>query len=347
MTKHIQEDIKPPDIEELFLKTEKLRGISLFSSGTENDKEFTGLNPVIIITENSLKMGSQTIKISDPLKEIDKLIEKYSYLPEPISILGYIAYDFKDRFEEKGLYEKKSQELYPDIYFALYEHYLISSRDEKLSSHITLQFPFDYEKYHYIGETPMESEISPKGESFYKGTSLNKNQFEKAVEKTIEYIKKGDIYQANITRAIYGETSYTALQSALRLYHSNRITYGVFASVPGGHVISTSPELFFKTEKGIITVSPIKGTISRSDNADRDIKNREELLNSEKNIAELAMIVDLLRNDISTVCKAGTVSVPGFPLLMTLENVYHLYADVIGELLPGKGIGEILIDSGI
>jgi len=179
-------------------------------------------------------------------------------------------------------------------------------------------------------------------ETEYQGTSLNRTGFESAVDKTVEYIKRGHIYQANITRAIYGETKQTLIQSAMKLYRSNRITYGVFASIPGGQVISTSPELFFKTGEGRITASPIKGTIARGRTTEEDRSNREELLHSEKNRAELAMIVDLLRNDLSKVCRPGTVEVPSFPILMTLDNVYHLYADVTGDLKAGIKIGEIL-----
>jgi len=342
MIKYTQTTIQTPPIEEIFHKTDKYRGISLFSASTDLDKEISGINPVIIIREKELRKGNQLSKITDPLKEMDKLISEYGYLPEPVSLMGYISYDFKDRFEEKGLYEKREQGVYPDFYFALFEHYLLSSRVGNESQLYTLEFPFEYESVQYNSNYRQEKETKTHGTSYYRGTSLNKDLYEKAVGKTVNYIREGDIYQANITRAIYGETELSPLESALELYRSNRISYGVFASIPGGHVVSTSPELFFKTENGRIMASPIKGTITRSKDEKSDLNNKEELLHSEKNIAELAMIVDLLRNDLSLVCRPGSVSVPRFPILMTLENVYHLYADVHGELLPGTGIGEVL-----
>jgi para-aminobenzoate synthetase component 1 len=335
MIKYKKEIINRPSIEEIFYKTDKFQGISLFSASTENDKEITGFNPVIILTERELKKGNQSYPVDNPLKELDVLIRQNKDLPEEISLLGYISYDYKDRFEEKGLYERREQKIYPDFYFVLFEHYVVSSRSSEKSQLHSLNFPFDFFSVPYLSEDFKPVEFKKNTKSYYRGTSLNKKAYENAVKKTIEYIKNGDIYQANITRAIWGETELSPLESALLLYKSNRISYGVFASIPGGHVISTSPELFFNAKNGNIMASPIKGTIARS-------KDKEELLHSEKNIAELAMIVDLLRNDLSLVCKPGTVMVPRFPILMTLENVYHLYADVQGKLLEGISIGTIL-----
>ncbi len=340
MIEYNSKKLETPQIPELFNAVDHFGGISLFSSQTDDDREYTGINPIIILTEEQLQYGYEKQTISDPMKALDKLISAHSYLPEELSILGYLSYDFKDRLEEKGLYERRTQGIFPDLYFAIFEHYIISGRNENKAEIYTLEFPFDYKSVALnlfpFSKTP-EEKISR-----YKGTSMNKKQHMKGVSQTVKYIREGDIYQANITRAIYGETEFSPVENAVNLYYSNRIAYGVFACIPGGHVISTSPELFFKTEAGHITASPIKGTIMRGNSHYKDDKNREELLQSEKDIAELAMIVDLLRNDLSLVSIPGTVKVPQFPILMTLENVFHLYADVKGELIPGKGTGEIL-----
>jgi len=342
MIKYNTKEVPTPSVETLFGLIDRYSGVSLFSARTEEDKEYSGFNPVIIITEKTIQIGNEFRNINDPLTELDKILSDYSYLPDDISLLGYISYDYKDRLEEKDLYVRKEQNIYPDFYFALYEHYIISSRKTDSAQLISLLFPFDHKKVKpELNKIEFDRHKNSKT-AVYKGTSLNKQEYMDAVKKTVQYIKQGDIYQANITRAIYGETPLQPLETALELYHSNRIAYGVFASVPGGFIISTSPEMFFKTENGQIQASPIKGTINRCRSEKEDERNKMELLHSEKNIAELAMIVDLLRNDLSLVCVPGTVKVPQFPILMTLDNVYHLYADITGELLPQTGIGEIL-----
>lgn len=340
MIKYRSQIIETPQIPALFSTVSRLGGISLFSSRTDDDREYTGINPIIILTENELQTGETKQKITAPLKILDQLLEMHSYLPDQLSLLGYLSYEYKDKLEEKGLYESRAQGIFPDLYFALYEHYIISDRKGKDSKSYTLQFPFDYISKNLLFSPFKESPGEKR--SRYRGTSLDKKQYREGVSQTVDYIRRGDIYQANITRAIFGVTDFTPVENAVNLYHSNRIAYGVFASIPGGHVISTSPELFFKTEAGNIKASPIKGTISRGLTPEDDEKKRDELLHSEKNIAELAMIVDLLRNDLSRVCTPGTVKVPQFPILMTLDNVYHLFADVTGKLKPGVGIGEIL-----
>lgn len=337
--------ISVPPVRSLFSTVDRYGGISLFSAQTGEDREYTGINPVIILTEKELIRGNTAERVTDPLAILDRLVKEFSGLPDEISLLGYMSYDFKDRLEEPGLYERRRQGIYPDFYFSLYEHYLISSREQEEGGIITLTFPFPHDS---IPQEELLSSLDENpaffsgGSTQYGGTSHTREYHCKAVEKTIDHIKEGDIYQANITRAVYGRTDQSVLEMAMNLYGSNRITYGVFAALEEGHIISTSPELFFRTGERKILASPIKGTVPRNENPEIDDKSREELLHSEKNIAELAMIVDLLRNDLSRVCRPGTVQVPRFPVLMTLENVYHLYADVKGELLPGTGIGEIL-----
>jgi para-aminobenzoate synthetase component 1 len=344
MIKFTEKTITTPSMRSLFHCVVRFRGISLFSASTGDDREYTGLNPQIIITGKTLQKGKSILPIDNPLQELENLLKEYSDLNEEISLLGYITYDFKDRFEEQGLYKRRQQNHYEDFYFALYEHYVISVRGTVNSRLLTVNYPFEYRSSDVEKELQRELpslEQLPK-KSYYKGTSLNKEEYKKAVKQTIDYIKNGDIYQANITRAIYGETEYTAQELGLKLYESNCIPFGVFASVAGGYIISTSPELFFRTENGKISASPIKGTITRSPSVETDTANKEKLLDSEKERAELVMIVDLLRNDISHLCLPGTVKVPRFPQLMTLENVYHLYADITGELLPSASISRIL-----
>lgn len=367
--------IKRPSVENIFHAADFYKGISLFSSNCDDDREYTGFNPIMILTETELRRGAEISPVTDPMAELDRLTKEFSYLPEEISLLGYLSYDFKDRLEEPGLYEKREQGIYPDFYFALFEYYLVSDRNGEAATLHRLIMRSDSdcnsgrseignrrredlrEQKSYlpppISRLPITIEelkeqlfaeipIPAGHKTSYAGTSQEKSEHMEAVEKTVHYVKEGDIYQANITRAVYGETKQPLLETAMALYRSNRITYGVFASIPGGQVISTSPELFFRTEAGRITASPIKGTIARGQSLEEDYANKNALLHSEKDIAELAMIVDLLRNDISRVCEPGTVKVPAFPVLMTLDNVYHLYADVTGELLPGTGIGQIL-----
>jgi para-aminobenzoate synthetase component 1 len=173
-------------------------------------------------------------------------------------------------------------------------------------------------------------------------TNMNEPSFIEKVGKIQEYIRAGDIYQANLTREISGTFSGDVVSLAHKLLESNNIEFGCFMVAGQNFLISTSPERFFKVENDVITVSPIKGTAPRGESALEDAERKHNLLNDKKNLRELAMIVDLLRNDISRVCKAGTVKVDTFPVLKTLRNVHHLVADISGKL-EKKTFREIMI----
>ncbi|MFP6764595.1 MAG: anthranilate synthase component I family protein, partial [Planctomycetaceae bacterium] len=95
------------------------------------------------------------------------------------------------------------------------------------------------------------------------------------------------------------------------------------------------PERFLKVADRTVTTRPIKGTRHRRSGPEADLFTRDELRQSEKDIAENVMIVDLLRNDLSRVCEPGTVSVPQLCTVETYETVQHLVSEVRGRLADG------------
>ena len=164
-----------------------------------------------------------------------------------------------------------------------------------------------------------------------------RHDYVRNVEHVQDYIRAGDIYQANIahTFAVSCEDggppnpfeSYLTLRSNSPAPFSG---YGVFQDRT---IASVSPErLIACSPTGDAHAQPIKGTIRRSDNAEEDALLRAELLGSEKDRAENIMIVDLLRNDLSRVCQPHSVNVPGLCVLESFAGLHHLTSTVIGEL---------------
>jgi para-aminobenzoate synthetase component 1 len=158
-----------------------------------------------------------------------------------------------------------------------------------------------------------------------------------AVVRVLDYIAAGDIYQANLTMQMRARRTGTAsgLYGALR--RRQPVGYGGYLALPDMPVvISRSPELFFATDAaGRIETRPMKGTAPRASNPAHDAALRMELLQSPKNRAENLMIVDLLRNDLSRVCRVGTVRVPELFAIETFATVHQMVSRVTGELLPG------------
>jgi para-aminobenzoate synthetase component 1 len=110
-------------------------------------------------------------------------------------------------------------------------------------------------------------------------------------------------------------------------------------------VLSSSPERFLRVEDGVVETRPIKGTRQRRPAPEADLFTRDELRESEKDRAENVMIVDLLRNDLSRVCRPGSIRVPKLCAVETYETVQHLVSEVRGELRAGRDFWDLLAAS--
>jgi para-aminobenzoate synthetase component I len=158
-----------------------------------------------------------------------------------------------------------------------------------------------------------------------------------AIARILDYIAAGDIYQANLTMRVQARRTGTApgLYGALR--HRQPVGYGGYLALPDLPVIiSRSPELFFAVDASRrIDTKPMKGTAPRASNPAHDAALRMELQQSTKNRAENLMIVDLLRNDISRVCRIGSVKVPELFAIESFATVHQMVSRVTGQLLPG------------
>jgi para-aminobenzoate synthetase component 1 len=110
--------------------------------------------------------------------------------------------------------------------------------------------------------------------------------------------------------------------------------YLAWGAGPDGALLSASPELLLEVRGRRARTRPIKGTIARGADEAEDRANKAELCASEKDLAELAMIVDLERNDLGRIARAGSVRVREFPALESYAALHHLVADVECELRP-------------
>jgi para-aminobenzoate synthetase component I len=160
---------------------------------------------------------------------------------------------------------------------------------------------------------------------------------EAAVARTVEYILAGDIFQANITQALTANVAegFDAFALYGNLRHRNAAPFMALLDCDGITIVSSSPERLVSFDGTKAETRPIKGTRRRDGDASRDAALVADLLSSRKDRAENVMIVDLLRNDLSRVCKPGTVRVPVLCGLESYANVHHLVSAVTGELRDG------------
>ncbi len=174
------------------------------------------------------------------------------------------------------------------------------------------------------------------------------------VEAARELIAAGEIYQANIAHRFTRELKGAPIDQYLALREVNPAPYmGYMAEGPGEQpvraLLSASPELLVEYDGLRATTRPIKGTAPRAADAEEDARRAAGLLESAKDRAELAMIVDLARNDLGRVARGGTVRVDEFPKLRSYEGIHHLMADVTAEVredVDGFGLLRALFPGG-
>jgi para-aminobenzoate synthetase/4-amino-4-deoxychorismate lyase len=155
-----------------------------------------------------------------------------------------------------------------------------------------------------------------------------------ACDRVLAYIQAGDTYQANLTfRATLRYAGSEAALFAL-LRQRARAGYGALIATGQSWLLSFSPELFFALEDGQLTARPMKGTAARTGDAARDAAAALALATDAKQQAENLMIVDLMRNDLSTVATPGSVAVPELFHIERYPTVYQMISTVTATLRP-------------
>jgi para-aminobenzoate synthetase / 4-amino-4-deoxychorismate lyase len=163
-----------------------------------------------------------------------------------------------------------------------------------------------------------------------------------AVRQAISYIRRGDIFQANICLRLEAEFAGDPLDAFCRAVTRLNPPYAAFMRTPDGAVASLSPELFLRRTGTTVWSRPIKGTRSRPVDEQAAQRERERLERSAKDRAENVMIVDLMRNDLSRVCVPGSVRVPALLRAEAHPGVWHLVSDVRGTMRSGVCDGELI-----
>lgn len=178
--------------------------------------------------------------------------------------------------------------------------------------------------------------------------SLDANEYRAAVEEIRGAIRRGDLYQVNLTRRFTAPGRWDAYAMYLALTGDDVPRCSAFINGGTWQIASASPELFlsYDAATGVAESRPIKGTIERTG---KDRADTEWLLSSRKDASEHLMIVDLIRNDFGKVAPAGRVGVPSFRDVIKLKHVLHLESTVRAEGLgdrPFSGVFASMFPSG-
>ena len=250
---------------------------------------------------------------------------------------GFLCYDIKNEIED--LQSKNEEQLkFPLTHFFNPETLIriTGSEAEIISSHKNVTEIF-YE-INSVSISEQHTSLFPEIK-----TTMPDEEYLMKVEKIKEYITEGDVYELNLCREFYCENyKCDPLQLYFKLNETSLAPYSVFYKLNSKYLLCASPERFLKKDATKIISQPIKGTIRRSEDEQMDIQLRSKLLNSEKDRAENVMIVDLVRNDLSRSCVAGSVIVEELFGIYTYPKVHQMVSTVCGDLRNEIAISDAL-----
>ncbi|MCX4904519.1 anthranilate synthase component I family protein [Streptomyces sp. NBC_00878] len=172
--------------------------------------------------------------------------------------------------------------------------------------------------------------------------SVPRETFLTWARQCLAHIRSGDIYQIQIGHRIDVESDLRPLDVYRRLSHRNPSPYMYLVPYAGSTLIGASPELFFRTRNGEITMRPIAGTTRRGTDDEENLRRIKAMQTSSKEQAEHIMLVDLCRNDIGRVSLPGTLPVDQLMAVESFSHVFHLVSTVTGRLAPEASVWDTM-----
>ncbi|MBC8943950.1 aminodeoxychorismate synthase component 1 [Xenorhabdus indica] len=166
-------------------------------------------------------------------------------------------------------------------------------------------------------------------------SNMSEQQYHEKIAQIHRYLRDGDCYQVNLAQRFHADYQGDEWQAFEQLNECNRAPFSAFIRLPENCIMSVSPERFLLLEDKKIQTRPIKGTLPRAQDPEKDQLQAEKLSNSRKDRAENLMIVDLLRNDIGRVATPGSVKVPELFIVEPFPAVHHLVSTITATL-PDK-----------
>jgi len=263
----------------------------------------------------------------DPLSVLEGLLNE-GYISA-----GYIGYEYASRCESgyKPMRIKDGGG-YPDMRFLLYREQ--DMERGKISD-------YQYTARQIYGRPPQEFNPGPSAGT-EQLSNMSRDEYINMVETAKEYIRNGDIYQINLSRQCTSGYRISPAECFLRMFHVQHVPFACYLDFGDMQISSGSMELFLRKRGELLTTSPIKGTIERGLSRESDTIKKAKLVSSGKERAENLMIVDLMRNDLARVCRAGTVKVKRLFDVETYATLHHLVSEVEGRLVRDAGIGDII-----
>ncbi|HUZ07150.1 MAG TPA: aminodeoxychorismate synthase component I [Candidatus Paceibacterota bacterium] len=342
-------------------------GINLLRSNSFDSPQarysFVAANPFLTFrsfgSRCEITSAKSQFQFGDPWRVLDALMSRYELLDEidlPFPLggcFGYWGYDLKNFTEPKLPRHAVNDLELPDCHVGFYDSLVVFDHQlgkvfavstglnaDGSRSEVRAKSQLDFWKFQI-----QKLECSRKGAKAQSLDSLcgfaalreissnvSRDDFISKVGRAQKYIRAGDIYQVNLSQRLTAQTGFSGWELFEKSGAVSPAPFSAFLDCGDFQLASSSPEQFVRMSGSHIVTRPIKGTRPRDADATRDAQLAYELQTSAKELAELVMITDLLRNDLGKVCEYGSVQVPELAKLEKFAQVQHLVSTVEGRL---------------
>ena len=308
---------------------------------------FMGSNPYAVVTSKGRRVsvwreGKERVREGDPFDAVAELLAERQAdpdipLPFPGGAVGAFGYDLGAHLEK--LPRRAADDLdAPDLVLGFYDRIFAVDHVDRKAWIIELS---DRAAPRAMDQRTYDEAFGVPGPTG-PGANFTRPRYVEAVRTVREYIAAGDVYQVNLSQRFHARVDRDPWELFRALRAASPAPYAALLRFGRRSLLSISPEQFLEVRGRTVLTRPIKGTRRRSPDDDEDERLRQELWASGKDDAELAMIVDLERNDLGRVCEAGSVRVTAPKVLESHPTVHHLSATIEGRLRPGLGAVDVL-----
>jgi anthranilate/para-aminobenzoate synthase component I len=312
------------------------------------------------------------ISFKKPLEKLKEILGAYPQKVDPSlppfqgGAIGILGYDFVHYFEKLPRTCIDDLKI-PDAHFMIVDRIIsFDHREERawivvcpgarrmrlgyneIESDYSSMFDEAESELHRIrtsladGEVLHQKAAGPFGkrEILYE---MKRSSYLDIVARAKEYIRAGDIFQANLAQRLSADISGIRPWNIYRkLIRINPSPFGAFIAFEDYSIASSSPERLVRYKDGVADTRPIAGTRPRGRNCAEDEHMRQELLLNEKERAEHIMLIDLERNDLGKVCSYGTVEVDELLITEEYSHVIHIVSNIRGVVSPAKDSFDLI-----
>jgi anthranilate synthase component 1 len=314
--------------------------------------------------------GVEEFDSPDPLAELERRVAavRAASLPDlPPFVSGAIGYAGYDtvRYVERLPNAPPDDRGLPDLAFAFYDRMVVFDNVNKTMVVVALAQPiadgagrgapraaYDQacRQVDQLVEQLDSTESELRSADIYTGgdptlayeSNFDQAQFEAAVERCLEYIRAGDIFQVVLSQRLAASIQVPPFEIYRTLRVVNPSPFMFYLRTPQVTLVGSSPEIMVRVVNGKVTVRPLAGTRRRGATEDDDRRLAEELLADPKERAEHIMLVDLGRNDVGRVARYRSVEVSDVMTIERYSHVMHITSNVTGQLAEGKNAFDAL-----